>query len=1002
MNWIQFELLFVCAIASVLLCSAADCGDDDYKFQFTQCDANSERWRVSVPKKDCTPTSSGYDLPVKGTSCNQECSAGEFLDMDKLKCKPCPSGKYSSGNVAHFDDWSELPKGFSVTTESFQGFGDGGDEIVDCSKYEWTPKGSYIAVLPGDCAANLIYSTTLLKAGTLTFQYQFPSATTIFHIVVQNDQCQASSDKDSSRWPDSTNEGEWQTITLNLKSGFNVITWRVIGIGSTDDTSPLLIRKMTVTGVAYTSECSKCPAGTYSSERATICTLCPANKYSLEGAMSCSDCDVNKYYSTPGSVNCTERPPCTESDYYHILKPCDENGKTGMIYRWVQPVICDPNHLSSAKLPDSSEPIDCHTCNPGMHLVNKTCTYCSPGFMSNGVECKECPATTAPDYGYELQNWNDIPNVIETTCVSFSEENCNNDTKWLPYGDHIQTHFARGESAYLVLQIKVKGFRTQQKAGEGGTSTVGQLSVVFETDCKGFCQFVILSDENGKQDLIQSWENAQARNKFTYDIKRNGSFEFTLAFQNSGWLIDSTTVAAATAKIYSIQITNTMGGGASNCRKCPKGTNDDGCVPCPDGSYIDPATTTCVNCPPGTVVTSHNAYGADSCKPCGHGLAVYRGTSCFSDGQYTDDNGRMFDFRNLSNSFKFIQGSLLFTSSGTQYYHGFNISLFGTPDKSQVICENNVTRSDSHISTHAGKPDFSVALHEPSQIVARVCRTTLVPSSDKSSTVMTTQSTSLGDRLVEILRNQTSLTMTNGTKSLDELYNASGFDITEINNDIQVHFAAETPTRACPTGRHTLVSLRCDEDQKGQGEITLPPKCADGTCDGCMFHFMWNTRLACPICQKEDFHRVVGECLQGTQTIHYFPPSHCLAPENMKKIEETQKCTVRLASLPLIVQVAVPVVVGLALLFFLLVCFFWRKNKKLEYRYMKLVENSSGAEEELPGVDSCALEEGEDELGDSVQIRSSKGARFFKKLTNKIKKDDAFESAVLNERMPLT
>lgn len=46
-------------------------------------------------------------------------------------------------------------------------------------------------------------------------------------------------------------------------------------------------------------------------------------------------------------------------------------------------------------------------------------------------------------------------------------------------------------------------------------------------------------------------------------------------------------------------------------------------------------------------------------------------------------------------SFKFIQGSLLFTSSGTQYYHGFNISLFGEPDKSHVICENNVTREDT-------------------------------------------------------------------------------------------------------------------------------------------------------------------------------------------------------------------------------------------------------------------------------------------------------------------
>ncbi|XP_053377505.1 endosome/lysosome-associated apoptosis and autophagy regulator family member 2-like isoform X2 [Mercenaria mercenaria] len=1001
MDWIKIELLFVCAITSVSLSSASSCGSDDYKFEFTQCDVDGHRWRVSVPNKDCEPTASGYNLPIKGTDCNQECTAGEFLNMDSMKCEPCPSGTYSSGNIARFDSWSTLPEGFSVTTESFQGFGDSSDDIADCSKYEWTPKGSYIAVLPGECAANLIFSTTLLKAGKLSFEYQFPSTTTIFHITVQNDQCQASGDKDSSKWPDTTNEGEWQSLTLSLKSGFNVITWRVIGIGTTEETSPLLLRKMSVNGVAYTSECTKCPAGTYSSASATICTPCRANKFSKEGATSCSDCDVKKYYSVAGSTNCTERPPCTEADYYHILKPCDENGKTTTIYVWVQPAICNPDNPSSVKLPQASDLIDCHSCNPGMHLVNKTCTYCPAGQMSDGTECKECAATTAPDYGYELVNWNDISEVIQTSCVSFSETNCNNDSKWLPYGDHVRTHFARGESAYLVMMIKVDGFRVQQKAGEGGTSTVGQFSVVFETVCKGFCQFVLLSDESGKQDLIKSWENSQSRNKFTYDIKRNGSFTFTLAFQNSGWLMDPTAIADSIAKVYSIQITNTMGGGASNCRKCPKGTNDDGCVPCPDGSYIDPTTTTCVTCPPGTVVSSHSAYGADSCKPCGHGLQVYKGTACISDGQYTDDNGRMFDFRNLSNSFKFIRGSLLFTSSGTQYYHGFNISLFGTPDKSHVICENNVTRSDTHIFSHAGKPDITNALREPSQIVARICRTTLVPS-DSSNTVMTTQSASLGDRLVEILRNQTSLTMSNGTKSLEELYNASGFDISEMDNDIQVHFAAETPTRACPAGRHSLVSLRCDEDQKGQGDITLPPKCADGTCDGCMFHFMWNTRLACPICQKEDFSRVVGECLQGTQTIHYFPPSHCLVPDNMQKIEEKQKCTVRLASLPLIVQVAVPVVVVLALLFFLLVCFFWRKNKKLEYRYMKLVENAGGAEGELPGVDSCALEEGEDEQGDSVQIRSSKGARFFKKLSNKIKKDDVFESAVLNERMPLT
>ena len=53
---------------------------------------------------------------------------------------------------------------------------------------------------------------------------------------------------------------------------------------------------------------------------------------------------------------------------------------------------------------------------------------------------------------------------------------------------------------------------------------------------------------------------------------------------------------------------------------------------------------------------------------------------------------------------------------------------------------------------------------------------------------------------------------------------------------------------------------------------------------------------------------------------------------------------------------------------------------------MKLVEGAEGKEGELPGVDSCALEEGEDEGGDAVLIKDSKGARFFKKLKNKMKK----------------
>lgn len=67
---------------------------------------------------------------------DQECDAGQYLNMDTMKCEACRPGTYSSGNVAHYDDWNTLPAGFSITTESFQGFGDSSDDTVNCSKYD--------------------------------------------------------------------------------------------------------------------------------------------------------------------------------------------------------------------------------------------------------------------------------------------------------------------------------------------------------------------------------------------------------------------------------------------------------------------------------------------------------------------------------------------------------------------------------------------------------------------------------------------------------------------------------------------------------------------------------------------------------------------------------------------------------------------------------------------------------------------------------------------------
>ena len=70
---------------------------------------------------------------------------------------------------------------------------------------------------------------------------------------------------------------------------------------------------------------------------------------------------------------------------------------------------------------------------------------------------------------------------------------CHNDSKWLPMGDHIESHFARGETSYLVLQLKLDGFRTEGSKTDGEAVTVGRFKMVFETICESYCQLVLLS-----------------------------------------------------------------------------------------------------------------------------------------------------------------------------------------------------------------------------------------------------------------------------------------------------------------------------------------------------------------------------------------------------------------------------------------------------------------------------------------------------------------------------
>ncbi|XP_047735692.1 endosome/lysosome-associated apoptosis and autophagy regulator 1-like, partial [Hyalella azteca] len=68
----------------------------------------------------------------------------------------------------------------------------------------------------------------------------------------------------------------------------------------------------------------------------------------------------------------------------------------------------------------------------------------------------------------------------------------------------------------------------------------------------------------------------------------------------------------------------------------------------------------------------------------------------------------------------------------------------------------------------------------------------------------------------------------------------------------QVHPVTQMSTRACEDGRRSTVTVRCALEESGQGAVTLPKRCPDGTCDGCNFHFLWATPYGCPICSPTD------------------------------------------------------------------------------------------------------------------------------------------------------
>ncbi|XP_064632414.1 endosome/lysosome-associated apoptosis and autophagy regulator family member 2-like isoform X4 [Lineus longissimus] len=1035
------HLLAAVICASVLQLVVTDtlptCQPKDFHYEYTECDSYGGRWRVSVPSP-ATCIGGAPNPPIRGKECKFTCKPGSYLDINgDQQCKECPAGSYSLGGGVRFDSWATLPTGFSIKTEEFSGGATGFSETskgsTNCSKTGWQPRGEFIASFADSCTASLVYSANLVKAGSVSFKYKYNDESTIFHFYVENDLCQTYTDRKSNVWPAMTEEGEWKTHRMNLKSGVNILYWKTIDINrdSEHNIKPVLIKEIMIDGVAFTSECTMCKGGTYSPKGASECSPCAVNTYSAKSAETCAPCDKNTQYAPIKSDKCLTRPACKAKDYFEYSTPCDSNIETQKYYKWIEPQICRTDLPGAAQLPTPGKKEKCPPCNPGM-AANTTgsCVFCPSNQFSNGsVPCEECPVSTAPVYGIVYRWWNNIPQNVSTSCMSMDKSGCATTNGWIPTGDHITSGKGHADDAYLVLSLNVGGFKGNEGSFQGQAAEIAQLSFVFELNCTTKCAFFFIEDspERGAS-VIQTWSGTQKKQKFTFPITKNRAATFNWAFQKTSWEEafamekQSKLYTNDVAKIYAINVTNTDGGGAYECLPCPEGMTKTGhytikrfrCIPCPAGAYIQRNTTKCKKCPANTVIHGQRPFGIESCQKCGPGLLSKNHKSCYSDCKFVSPEGREYDFSPLSNA-QIVTGAHLFTSSGTQYYHIFNISLCGK-EMVQSNCYNNFTvgtqgptTSQQALLRHlsgmkiqkSGSFNLLSSLHKQlipsvSHISAFVCRSTIIPPKNPmAEQVLSAQPVSLGDLLVNISSHH------NKTKDLmNERLKTAGWPIDEDDMDIHFTFNTEVPTAACSRGRSVIITMRCDVKEQGNGTIELPPKCPDGTCDGCNFHFLWKSRHACPQCKDEDYEEVKGECIKGEQTIYHYPPKHCvLSGTDNKPKKTTMKCSV----LPMWVWIFLASLGGTGILMCLLIFYCWGKNKRLEYKYMKLVTASNTKDGELPAAETCALDEDEDDDQFDVKYKESKGKKLFNKLIAMAGKgdDNPFESIKLTDKAPL-
>ncbi|XP_059998410.1 endosome/lysosome-associated apoptosis and autophagy regulator 1 isoform X3 [Lagenorhynchus albirostris] len=627
---------------------------------------------------------------------------------------------------------------------------------------------------------------------------------------------------------------------------------------------------------------------------------------------------------------------------------------TQLMYKWAQPKICSEDLEGAVKLPASGVKTRCPPCNPGFFKTNSsTCEPCPYGSYSNGSDCSHCPAGTEPAVGFEYKWWNTLPTNMETTVLSGINFEYKGMTGWEVAGDHIYTAVGASDNDFMILTLVVPGFRPPQSVmADTENKEVARITFVFETICSVNCELYFMVGMNSRTNSpVETWRGSKGKQSYTYIIEENATMSFTWAFQRTSFHETGRKYTNDVAKIYSINVTNVMDGVASYCRPCALEASDIGssCTSCPAGYYIDRDSGTCRSCPPNTILKAHQPYGAQACVTCGPGTKSNKIHSlCYNDCTFSVSTPtRTFDynFLALENTVS-LAGGPSFTSKGLKYFHHFTFSLCGNQGKKMSVCTDNVT----DLRIPEGESGFSKS------ITAYVCQAVIIPPEVTGYKAgVSSQPVSLADRLIGVTTDMT----LDGITSPAELFHPEPLGIP----DVIFFYRSNDVTQSCSSGRSTTIRVRCSLLKPAPGSLSLPSTCSDGTCDGCNFHFLWESVAACPLCSAADYHAIVSSCVAGIQKTTYVWREPKLCSRGISLPE--QRVTI-CKTIDFWLKVGISAGTCTAILLTVLTCYFWKKNQKLEYKYSKLVMNATLKDCDLPAADSCAIMEGEDVEDDLI------------------------------------